>query len=102
MQHSAAWISAVFNYQPWLGVFAMKKMVVLIFIMLFAFSMTVNATETENPTEVQQEIFDKFDFQAVTPFFCLLSQEGCLILISNCAFVRLYVGFYLLKRNIYR
>ena len=43
----------------------MKKMVVLIFIMLFAFPMTVNATETENPTEVQQELFDKFDFTEI-------------------------------------
>lgn len=79
----------------------MRKIVLLIFVIFLAFPITANATEPENPSEVQQELFDKFDFSEIDEMLADMFPEekfGLSDLISGLISGEMEFSFALIKK----
>ena len=79
----------------------MRKIVLLMFIIFLAFPITANATELENPSEVQQELFDKFDFSEIDEMLADMFPEeklGLSDLISGLISGEMEFSFALIKK----
>ena len=79
----------------------MRIIVLLIFVIFLAFPITANATEPENPSEVQQELFDKFDFSEIDEMLADMFPEeklGLSDLISGLISGEMEFSFALIKK----